>query len=412
MDTSIISKLKVKLQIKDPYLGAIAYQVNYEYDETLDAKAATDGTTIYLGEGFFDPILSTEDRVGILAHECMHIGLCHSIRKKALNADQSLWNTAADYAINYVLTQANIKLPAGHLVCPRQFEGMSSEEIYKAIAPPPQHNPPMSACGNGNGNGNNSNHNNQGNSKQGNQPNNNNNSSIPPEVQKDMQNQFANDVRPASDANSKEALSNAIKARINCTGSKVYSEMSQEIERVISELVKPSLPWDKILRNYVNDKFPDDYSWKRPNRRFMEVAYLPSICDGEALKSLSVYIDVSGSVSDELLNKFLSEVKYLYESLEIDKLRIVLWSTDIDGIIEMTGSWRNPPEFPSGGGTYITPVLEDITKDKATVSVIITDGYFRMDEDTLNKIKTPLVWCIYDNNSFETPKGKVIEINA
>lgn len=53
----------------------------------------------------------------------------------------------------------------------------------------------------------------------------------------------------------------------------------------------------------------DDYSWARPNRMFVAAgAYLPAMYS-ENMGPIDVVIDTSGSITQELLNEFGSEIK-------------------------------------------------------------------------------------------------------
>jgi predicted metal-dependent peptidase len=67
---------------------------------------------------------------GLIAHEVMHLALCHHTRQGKRDHDK--WNRAADHAINHLLQGAGFDLPLNVLLEPR-FTGMSAEAIYDQL---------------------------------------------------------------------------------------------------------------------------------------------------------------------------------------------------------------------------------------------------------------------------------------
>lgn len=370
-----IAKIKVKLQLKDRFLACIAMMLKWRECEKIPTLA-TNGIFLLYNPSFFSS-LSVDEQVGVIAHECMHVALQHPIRCKELKLKHKLYNVCADFVVNDELDKYGYTLPRGGLRCPSVFKGMATEEIYKKMDK------------NGVSNTINPEH-----------------EDITPE---------ANEETKEKDSKSKkkmEVIKNNIKkiltqARLS-SSTKDFGSTNVEFNRLYNELVKPKLPWERILYNYVNGTIQEDFSWKRPNRRYAEIGYLPSISNTEALTKACVYIDVSGSVDDNLLNKFISEIKKLHSNLHLETIKIGFFSTTIKTSITMEDTWKPIPEIVSGGGTYIEPVIEDINNTKPVVAVVLTDGCFC--QKPINNLKYPVIWCIYDNDNFNPIKGKVIEI--
>ena len=355
-----VVKLKVKLQLKDPFLGSIATQVKWVEDSEI-AVAGTDGTTLYYNDdGLGDYIL--EEQIGIIAHECLHVALQHSSRAANIEVkNQKLYNLAADIVVNNELLANKFTLPEDAVVY-SFFRNYTTEQVYYYLY---TENPS-------------------------------NDNSLPDKYK---------DIQPNSQ--NKKELKNILINANNCKGcSKICSE---EFSREFNNLINPKLPWTNILRNYVNDLIKDNYSWKRPNRRYEE-EILPSIATEDALTHLFVYVDVSGSIEDEVLNDFISEIKKLHNDLPIEHIRLQFFSTGLFSTTDIYNEWVNPKIATSGGGTDIWVVIKDILKNRPTVSVIFTDGCFGVDYLKLPNI-TPIVWLIRDNQDFKTNKGKIIEIS-
>ena len=62
-------------------------------------------------------------------------------------------------------------------------------------------------------------------------------------------------------------------------------------------------------------------------------------------------------------------------------------------------------KFSGRGGTLIEPVFNHINETKPKFSIIFTDGEFGIPE---TKVKTPILWIIYNNPTFKAPFGKVV----
>jgi predicted metal-dependent peptidase len=90
---------------------------------------ATDGSRIVYNPAFVDELKPAELE-GTLAHEVMHCALGHQCRRGT--RDSGLWNEAADFAINPILTANGFTLPVGVLVDPA-FTNLSAEEIYARL---------------------------------------------------------------------------------------------------------------------------------------------------------------------------------------------------------------------------------------------------------------------------------------
>lgn len=105
------------------------------------AYGATDGRKLLLNPKGLAKLAETSDPVGLTAflllHEAYHALLGHGHRLKGLNHD--LANRAADYSINWLISQENNKYDREHfpiiegaLLDPR-FDNMSTIEIYRQL---------------------------------------------------------------------------------------------------------------------------------------------------------------------------------------------------------------------------------------------------------------------------------------
>ena len=367
-----LAKIRTKLFLKDPFLGAVGCQVEWVADNTTPT-AATDGTHLYVGTQWMSS-LSPNQQIGVIAHECMHIILLHTLRAKEIpDCNSFMFNVAADMCINRELLKNNFELPPGVVQCPREYMDLTTEEIYKELC---KENP-----GNGNADG--------------------NNKGIP---------NFSNssDIIPTPNKDS-SAVKNTLNKSVIMGGkhfSKEGSAFAREIQKNLDNINRPILPWDKLLRKYVNDFIKDDWSWSRPNRRVSDM-YLPSL-SGESgiLGNINVYIDNSGSVDDKMIANFLKEIKNIHTCMSPRSIQISFFSTRITNSYTVKETWDIHTMDPdSTGGTDITDIVDDINKKKPVVNIVFTDGCFT---DLSESIKHPVIWVIFDNPECKMKKGKVI----
>ena len=118
-------------------------------------------------------------------------------------------------------------------------------------------------------------------------------------------------------------------------------DVGSGITSLLSKFIKPSINWKKILYKYMTallDK--SDYSWRKPNRRFSDI-YLPSRVESDGrLTHLLYFLDVSGSIEENQIVKFNSEIRHIKESLNPDKLTLVQFDTRIRRVDVFTSTQK------------------------------------------------------------------------
>ena len=95
------------------------------------------------------------------------------------------------------------------------------------------------------------------------------------------------------------------------------------VEEAIRDAHRSTLDWRSLLRRYMTDAAPRDYSWSVPNRRFIDGGlYLPSMRT-EGMGTLAVIIDTSGSVDTDVLAAFWSEVREVAAEIEPERVTVL-----------------------------------------------------------------------------------------
>ena len=128
------------------------------------------------------------------------------------------------------------------------------------------------------------------------------------------------------------------------------------VKRLIKDLTKPVVNWRELLEQQIQSTVKDDFSWMRPNRRSWHLdAVMPGMKPGTQI-DVCVAIDTSGSISEQDLKDFLSEVKGIMESYDEYRVRVITWDTEVYNPEEFTSdNMADIAEYVPGGGGGTDP---------------------------------------------------------
>jgi predicted metal-dependent peptidase len=189
-------------------------------------------------------------------------------------------------------------------------------------------------------------------------------------------------------------------------------------EQIFNELFEPKLDPYALLQDYMTALCPDrnDSSFRKPNRRFLsEEIIMPSYV-GEALPSLGIAIDLSGSMGWTETTEALTETSKIAESLNINRVDIMYWDCDVYHEVyegEHVKDFIHTTKPLGGGGTDIEEVPRFIKAKglQPNVLIVITDG----EVGTINKwCSIPTIFIVVSNGTIESSMnnfGSVIKLN-
>ena len=362
----ILSKAKINMMMVKDTVFFSTLCLSLETIITTDIQtAATNGYQLLINPDFFLN-LSPDERVFVLAHETLHVAYLHTTRIE--QRDRRLWNIAADYVINAELKARGFRI-WNQALYDRQYEGMSTEEVYnKILKDEPEIDFPF----------------------------------------EDLLEPSENELPLPQDILDK--LQQEVQAKISRAA--MLAEMSQQagsipahIQRQLSELTKPKVNWKALLSKYIHELHAQDYSWAKPNRRYLPT-YLPKL-SSKRLERIDFAIDTSGSMSTQQFTQCVSEIHSVLRMLQPREIGVY----QFDHILQGSDIVKNVKDivklpFSGGGGTNPQPAIDEFTKHKAKALFILTDGFFHHYKVT--DPKRPVVWVVYDNPTFKAPFGKTI----
>ena len=366
-----LAKITMMMQKDTAFYTALLFSLKQQITDTVPT-AATDGRHLLLNPEFFMN-LTMNERIGLLAHEVLHVALDHMHRCE--HRDPQLWNVAGDYVINGFLLKAGYHLPDGGLH-DIQYDNMSTEQVYALLSQQnqQQQQAQISQCA--------------------------------------MDVAYPDQAQNPNDAVTKDEVTNIILRAT--TQAKMMGQpagsIPGEAEIQLQQTLNPPLPWNVILSHYLTEFAKDDYTFKRPNRRFLPDYYLPS-AHSEAICNLAVCVDTSSSVTDAQFNDFITKIYEIQKTMHPQKITVMAFNTAFvsEQVLKDGDNPFTALVFKGRGGTRIRPAHEWIAKNKPTVALIFTDGEFTEVEPDNKSI--PLIWLIYNNPKWQSQFGRTIHYN-
>lgn len=388
----LITKAKTHLLLRHPFYSILALRTEFKpYTEAMNKSGlpktmATDGKNIYYSEEWTES-LTREECMGVIAHEVLHIALLHSLRLRG--RQPMLWNVACDYAINNTLVADGFKLPKDGCVDPK-YANQHAEQIYADL----QKNQRTVTINMGGGKGDKSEQGDEKGPSWGNL--------IPPTD--DQGNALSDAERSELEAEVKIMVTAAIEAQ------KSIGKVPGCVQELIDQYSKPKVQWRDFLPTWLTGSQPDDYSWRRPSRKWIHrEIYMPSIkrigCGKGALM-----IDTSGSVSTQELRRFLSEIIGIVEDCKPEELVIVPCDTHVKGAREwVAGDDLQDIEAYGRGGTYVTPAFKWVAENRPDVEwgVYFTD--LQVNDFPDEPPPYPVIWLT--TQAKEAPWGTVLPVD-
>lgn len=361
MNSDIISQAIVKLFESERFYAEIISQMTRIVSKRVPTAGVCikDRIELHINPDFFEKISPTE-RVAVLKHECEHILRDHVGRAKELAPDvyqkdsndvdrlmnkmkhQSL-NIAADCAINGAL-----KGLSEDCIFPKDFglpDGQTFEWYHNALKDNDKAKEFMD---------------------------------------------FDDHSLWAESESDKEILKEKIRQAIEKAAQKTRAtgKMTAEDELLVSTLLHKPKDWKADLKRFAakNIEALTESSRKKRNRRY-GIQY-PGIVKLERLH-IGVAIDTSGSISDEALTQFMTEIG------NIAKYAMI---TVVEVDAEIKNSYVFDPKkqytVSGRGGTAYQPAFDFFNKDNEIDGMIYFGDMDCYDSEEIKKPSYPVLWAI------------------
>jgi predicted metal-dependent peptidase len=365
MAVTTLDKAKVSIVTQHPFFASILMKRQLIEDETIPTAAVDQRNQIYINPVWFNS-LSVDEIVFVLAHEIGHVIGQHASRRGTRNAKK--WNIAGDAWINDMLKASGIGQPISGCVDMPGSKDETVDEIYNKLP-------------DGDGEG-------------------------PGGTGSDI-------IERGSPLTPEEATRIDAETRVEIAqaaqAAKAQGKMPAALAKIIADLIDPGTPWHEILERYMTSYTRGDYTWSRPNRRFADIAYLPSAGKLPEMGEVVIQVDVSGSISQKELSYYNGHMARIIEQCNPERVHVLYVDTNVCKHEVFEQGEEVKLEFYSGGGTDMEEGFNYIAKEgiDPEVFVCLTDGYTAFNVE--NAPSYPVLWCI--SSDIEAPYGENIHFS-
>ena len=358
-----VARARTALLCDQPFFGCLALRLNPVVDNSTET-AWTDGVSLGFNEDFIKS-LSMPELVGLVAHEVMHLALGHHVRRGRRDAKK--WDYACDFAINQVLLGSGFTLPAGALFN-AVYTGLSAEAIYAQL--------PDDQTGESFG-----------------------------EVREPV------NKTPAEIKLEEQRWKIAVSQAVTLSQS-MGKEPAGCFARVVQESLIPKIDWRYVLREFMEKAVCNDYTWLRPNPRYLSQGiYLPGLYSRD-VGDIAVVVDTSGSVSSEQLGQIEKEITAMLEEFPSASIMVVYCDSIVQGHVELThADLPVTLELLGCGGTDFRPAFKFIDELEKPLSCMVYLTDLACDRYPENVPGYPVLWVnTCDYGYPDPPFGEVIRM--
>ena len=408
-----IIKSKIDLNKTHAFFSYILLNMQIEKTEHTDkipTMAVNAYGDLWWNKSFIDG-LNADELKFCLAHEVGHVATLTFQREK--QRDHTIWNIATDLIINFMLTEEGFTAPKGVLVPNHcgvytftsgktnkpidiDLNDKNAEQVYDELMKHAKIIKVMvEADGEGNFKGQVGKH-------------------IKGDKDDNGKSQGKGNSPSSIQANENNWKRKAVEAS---TQAKMRGQLSETMERMVSNLLEPVIDWRNKLFAYITNDLPVDYTMRFPSRRSIATGFYAPTVIKESL-DLIVGVDVSGSISIEEYTEFMSEVIGIVNSYRQVKIRVIAWASTVDerDDIEINNDTQEDiitHKFYNSGGTTLSCLTDYIIKKEYTTKllVVLTDGYVENKPTILEGVDTLFILSKQGTDTIVKNHGDVTSLN-
>jgi len=429
-----LKKARVQLQKQYPFFAYLSLYIKFGEEETKGRDTiGIDGNGNMVYNEAWIGNLSDEELQGVLTHEALHLAFLHMVRRGTRHPD--IWNIADDLAINCILVANNFTLPKGlvpdnegnfefkelfnyTINCKDKPAEVIYDEIYSKIEKEMKKQGKSIGTGqpieleisiggddgdDGTGKGK------KGKTKLGNG-----------ELGKrfDVHIESVNGKK-VSDMSAEEKaelektwIQRVTEAHTACA---LRGTMPLGVELLIGKLHEAKVNWRHRLTQVIQSYCASDFTYQRVNKKSISTGIFMPDFDKERIE-ISIAIDTSGSIGQDELNDFISEIVGIAKAYK-DRVEMKLYCHDTkpyemykveNGSIEKIKKIK----IVGGGGTSHSLVMEQIAKDsrECKLAVFFTDACSDLQEIDFGKYRYAKLFILNKDGDEEQLKGKQAQV--
>ena len=325
-----LNLLLFHLRNVSPFFGSLALFSEHVCTEKIET-AATDGRRLMFNPRFMEKH-RLDEQLGIFVHELLHAALRHVERRA--EAHPVTWNIAADIVVNGIIDGTHGLVLPRSAVRRAEWADFPVEEVYQLLL---QEGGEWTRI---------------------------------PLLGGDLVEIEEVDGENLGDHWNGALAQASVISRI---GGLQKGDLPANLLRAIREATDPPLDWRTLLWRHLT-RTPVDFT--AFDRRFIgEDLYLDAM-DGETVR-VAVCVDTSGSIEEELLSRFLIEVRAILAAYPSTVVDFYSCDTELHGPSTLDSTEVAMPELRGGGGTSFEPFFEALkaANPPPDTAVYLTDGF-------------------------------------
>jgi predicted metal-dependent peptidase len=187
------------------------------------------------------------------------------------------------------------------------------------------------------------------------------------------------------------------------------------LERLVTQLKRPKVSWRDLTAQFIDQSMTTDYSFRRPNRRYIHSGLILPGNVADALHEMVMFVDCSGSVSEDMITAFVSEVAGTLDSGTCDHLYVVYADAKVQVVDEYIPGDVVKAKCPDGGGTDFDDSFEWLAKNVPDAACVV----YLTDMATCSFGKEPpcpVLWGAYTTEAqlahISPPFGTVVHVDS
>lgn len=405
-----MKKSRAGMLMKYRFFGILAVQTELvEVEDNSNIfTMATDGERIFYSPKFAME-MDDEGRQFVISHEILH-NVTMSMGRRGTR-DPKLWNYATDYAINQLLVDHGMKMPTDDKMSAvlgrkvnmglldARFRGLTAERIYDILNKERDDEEKKVGLSGGKGG--------QGLMNGNGQP-------LETIDSHDIWDKLGKDKKAA------EKAARRWKTLATMAATQTAGTTPEGIRRLIKDLNEPVISWRDHLIMTMASNTKSDYSRVPPDKRYFGMGMtMPRLYVDNHLR-VSVVIDTSGSITDEMVRDVMSEIVGICSQYNSWEMQVMSFDHELYDpmIFESSGNDDVTTHPIRGcGGTSFGPAIKYIAGDMdyngqpnsftPDQVIFFTDGYgdgwYEDYADRLN-----MIWILPHGSSANPTWGTTI----
>ena len=401
--------VRSKLILKNPFFGQLAMKLGLHVSNQTETMA-TDGRKIYFSPPFIEAT-SAEYLLGVIVHEVLHVIFLHPLRRGKRNPKK--WNIACDLAINPIIERHGFELPEGSLN-DWQFHGWHAEKIYKHLEDEDEWDnyPDEDPHGEGEESSDSDKKDGSGQGQSEDEP-----KGKPKGFSRigEVWDATSEDGGVLDEAEAKKL--ERIVSRDLLTARQTHANIGHgslgaEIDARIEDISKAEeIDWATLLNRSVVSAVTnkDDYTFSRPNRRFVGQDYFLPSHYGSGCGEIVIAIDTSGSTIG-YESVFAHEINIILAEVKPTLVRVLYCDDEVTKVEEFEQDVEFTYQARGGGGTSFEPPFKWVEKHgwQPDCLIYLTDGFGRPPKEAPDY---PVIWASCGTTEF-VDWGEVIGIDS